>query len=87
MSEIKILGENILVEKLESEKVGEIILASQEKEDSTLKAKVISYGEDVININKNYIVYFKKYAATEITLNNKNYLMIKYSDIFAVEEV
>ncbi|MFQ5965062.1 MAG: co-chaperone GroES [Candidatus Scalinduaceae bacterium] len=90
---IRPLDDRIVVEPLEAEEKtkGGIVLPDTAKEKPT-KGKVISVGEGrLLNngkraellVKKGDQVLYGKYAGTEITVEGKEYLIIKESDILA----
>ncbi|RLD61762.1 MAG: co-chaperone GroES [Bacteroidetes bacterium] len=91
MSTIKIkpLHDYILVEPIETEKVtaGGIIIPDSSKEKPQ-KGNVVAIGNGIdnkkMNVSTNDIVLYGKYAGTEISDEEKNYLMIKEEDILAI---
>jgi len=62
-----------------------IILPDNAKE-KPLQGKVLAVGPDAKDegINENDIVVFGKYAGTEITLDNSEYLILNSDDILGI---
>ncbi|MDR4499397.1 MAG: co-chaperone GroES [Candidatus Scalindua sp.] len=90
---IRPLDDRVVVEPLEAEEKtkGGIVLPDTAKEKPT-KGKVVSIGEgklldngkrSELLVKKGDQVLYGKYAGTEITVNGKEYLIIKESDILA----
>lgn len=96
MSKIVPLHDRVLVERLESEETtaGGIIIPDTAKEKPT-KGRVVSVGSGARNdagnvvpldVNEGDIVLFAKWGGTEIKIDGKEYLIMKESDIIAVEK-
>ena len=90
---IRPLDDKVVIEPLEAEEKtkGGILLPDTAKEKPT-KGKIISVGEGklldngkraALLVKKGDHVLYGKYAGTEITVNGKEYLIIKESDILA----
>ncbi|MDR4506587.1 MAG: co-chaperone GroES [Candidatus Scalindua sp.] len=90
---IRPLDDRVVVEPLEAEEKtkGGIVLPDSAKEKPT-KGKVIAIGDGklldngqraALLVKKGDQVLYGKYAGTEITVNGKEYLIIKESDILA----
>ena len=90
---IRPLDDRVVVEPLEAEEKtqGGIVLPDTAKEKPT-KGKVISVGEGslldngkraALLVKKGDQVLYGKYAGTEVTVDGKEYLILKESDILA----
>lgn len=90
---IRPLDDRVVVEPLEAEEKtkGGILLPETAKEKPT-KGKIVSVGEGrlldngqraKLLVKKGDLVLYGKYAGTEITVDGKEYLIIKESDILA----
>lgn len=90
---IKPLDDRVVIERLEAEgkTAGGIVLPDSAKEKPS-KGKVIAVGEGrltddgkrvPLSIKKGDNVYFSKYAGAEVTVDGKEYLIMKESDILA----
>ncbi len=90
---IRPLDDRVVVEPLEAEEKtkGGIVLPETAKEKPT-KGKIIAVGEGrlldngkraELLVKKGDHVLYGKYAGTEITVDKKEYLIIKESDILA----
>jgi chaperonin GroES len=90
---IRPLDDRVVVEPLEAEEKtqGGIVLPDSAKEKPT-KGKVISVGEGKLLdsgkraellVKKGDRVLYGKYAGTEITVDGKDYLILKENDILA----
>ncbi len=90
---IKPLDDRVVIERLEAKEktAGGIVLPDSAKEKPS-KGKVIAVGEGrltddgkrvPLSIKKGDNVYFNKYAGAEVTVDGKEYLIMKESDILA----
>ncbi len=88
------LNENILIERLEAEQktAGGILLPDNAKEKPR-KGKVLDRGEGKVldngkrgtfTVNVGDIVLFSSYAGSEITIGDKEYLIMTENDILAI---
>ena len=93
---IRPLHDRVLVKRIEEETktAGGIIIPDSAKEKPT-KGKVISVGKGSRNeagqvvpldVKKGDVVLFAKWGGTEIKVDGEDYLIMKESDIIAVEE-
>lgn len=94
---IKPLDDRIVIERLEAEEKtpGGIVLPDTAKEKPQ-KGKVVAVGEGKllesgkrapISVKKGDLVFFGRYAGTEVTVDGKEYLIMKESDLLAkIEE-
>ncbi len=93
---IRPLHDRVLVERLEEEEKtsGGIIIPDSAKEKPT-KGKIVAVGKGARNergeivpldVKKGDTVLFAKWGGQEIKLDGKEYLILKESDIIAVEE-
>ncbi|MFN3466211.1 MAG: co-chaperone GroES [Candidatus Brocadiales bacterium] len=94
---IKPLDDRIVIERLEAEEKtpGGIVLPDTAKEKPQ-KGKVVAVGEGKllesgkrapISVKKGDCVFFGKYAGTEVTVDGKEYLIMKEADLLAkIEE-
>ena len=98
MAKLKIrpLGDRIVVEPLEAEEKtkGGIILPDTAKEKPQ-KGKVVAVGKGRVDENGKAIpmevkvgdkVLYGKYAGTEITIDDKEYIILKEEDVLAIVE-
>jgi chaperonin GroES len=91
MSNVKIkpLADRVLVEAAPAEEktVGGIIIPDTAKEKPQ-KGKVVAVGagkkDEPLTVKVNDTVLYGKYAGTEITVDGKEYLIMRESDIFAI---
>jgi len=92
---LKPLADRVVVESIEAEEVvkGGIVLPTAAKEKPQM-ATVISVGPGGVVDGKEVKMYVKagekvicsKYAGTEVKLDDKEYLIVRQSDILAIVE-
>lgn len=92
---LKPLGDKVIVKLVEPEEVTKsgIVIPTNAKEKSQI-AKIVAVGpggivdgkEVKMIVNVGDKVVCSKYAGTEIKYNNEEYIIVKQSDILAVEE-
>ena len=98
MAKLKIrpLGDRIVVEQLEAEEKtkGGIILPDSAKEKPQ-KGKIVAEGKGKVDENGKLIpmevkvddvILYGKYSGTEITIDDKEYVIMKEEDILAIVE-
>lgn len=86
---IKPLGENVLIEPQEVKKKTEqgIYLPETSSGENPQEGKVIAIGEDEkIKVKKGQMVIFRRYGGADIKINDKKYLLLKNEDILAIIE-
>lgn len=86
---IQPLGDRVLVKILETEEVtkGGILLPDSAKEKKAEGEVVaVGSGEDVkkLDLKKGDRVLFGKYGGDDVTLDNKEYKILKHDDVLAV---
>ncbi|MEK7368386.1 MAG: co-chaperone GroES [Planctomycetota bacterium] len=90
---IRPLDDRVVIERLEAEEktAGGILLPDTAKEKPS-KGKVIAVGDGrlsddgkkiPLSVKKGDKVFFSKYAGAEVTVDGKEYLIMKESDILA----
>jgi chaperonin GroES len=88
------LNDRVIIQRLESEQKtkGGIIIPDTAKEKPQ-KGKVIAVGDGKVgengkrvplNIKEGDVVLFSKYAGSEITIDDQEYLIMREDDILAV---
>ncbi len=93
---IKPLGDRILVQRIEEEetKKGGIIIPDTAKE-KPMQAKIIEVGSGrrdengkiiPLEVKKGDKVLIGKYAGTEVTVQDKEYLIMREEDVLAIIE-
>lgn len=87
-SNIKPLGENVLIEPLKADKKKTdtgIYLPESASEEKPQEGKVIAVGDDKkIKVKKGQKVIYNRYGGTEVKIGEQEYLIIKNEDILAV---
>lgn len=92
--QLKPLGQRLVIEKVEAEEktASGIVLPSSAQEQPQF-AKVIAVGEelntdektkDAVKVGDNVI--YAKYSGTEVKIDGKEYIIVKFSDVLAVLE-
>jgi chaperonin GroES len=92
---LKPLADRVVVISIENEEVvkGGIVLPTTAKEKPQM-AEVISVGPGGVVDGKEVVMYVKagdkvicsKYAGTEVKLDDKEYMIVRQSDILAIVE-
>jgi chaperonin GroES len=86
---VKPLGENVLVEPMQAKKKTEhgIYLPETSSKEMPQEGKVIAVGDsEDIKVKKGQVVIFRKYSGTEIKADEKELMIIKNEDILAFIE-
>ena len=89
---IKPLGDRVLVQALSSEKSKGGIIIPDTVQEKPQEGKIIAVGPGRVEngsrvapeVKKGDKILFGKYAGTEIMVDNKEYLILRESDILAV---
>jgi chaperonin GroES len=91
MSEVKIrpLEDRVLVEpQAAEEKTASGLIIPDSAKEKPQRGTVVAVGpgtKDVkMEVKVGDIVLYGKYSGTELTINKKDYLMMKHSDILAI---
>ena len=85
---LKPLADRVVVEPAEAEQktAGGIIIPDTAKEKPQ-KGTVVAVGpgkkDDPMTVKKGDTVLYGKYSGTEVSIDGKNYLIMKESDIYA----
>lgn len=79
------LGNRVLVERIDEASTTPtgIIIPDNAKEKPS-EGKVVAVSDEVKTINCDDKVIFGKYTGNELTLDNKQYLVIETDDIFGI---
>ena len=79
------LGKRVVLKQLVAEETTKsgIVLTGQSKEKPQ-EAEVVAVGETSIDINVGDKVFYKKYAGTDVKLDEKEYIIIDEEDVLAV---
>lgn len=85
MAKLKPLGHKIVVERTEAveKTAGGIVIPDTAKEKPE-QGKVIAVGRDVEEIKVGDVIVFGNFAATEVKVDGKEYLLIKEDEVWAV---
>lgn len=91
MKEVKVkpLADRVLVEPAQAEEktIGGIIIPDTAKE-KPMKGRVIAVGtgkkDEPMTLKKGDNVLYGKYAGTEITIDGREYLIMRESDVYAI---
>lgn len=85
----KILAGKVLIEPQEAEKktAGGIIIPDSAKE-KPLSGKVVLVGsakkDEPMEVKVGDVVFYGKYAGTELTIDGKDYLLVSQSDVLFI---
>jgi chaperonin GroES len=93
---LKPLGDRLIIEPIEQEEMtaSGIVLPETAKE-KPMQGKVLAVGpgarkEDgsrvAVDVSKDDVVLYAKYAGTEVKLDDKKYLILKETDVLAIVE-
>ena len=81
---IKPLADRVVAKKeAETKTTASGILLGESNAEKSNIATVESVGPDVKNVKKGDKIIFREYSATEVKVNNDEYLIIKEEDILA----
>ena len=80
------LGKRVLIEREEELKTtaSGIIIPDNASKEKQKKNKVIAINKEVEGISEGDRVVFEKYSGSEITLDNKKYLVLNTDDILGI---
>ena len=86
---IKPLGDRVIIEPQEAEeKTASGIIIPDTAKEKPQKGKVVAVGagtaDEKMEVKAGDMVLFGKYSGTEITIDNKEYLIMRQSDILAI---
>jgi chaperonin GroES len=91
MGEIKVkpLADRVLVEPMEAEEktASGIIIpdtAKEKPQKGTIKAVGPGTKDEKMEVKVGDVVLYGKYSGTELTIDNKDYMIMKQSDILAI---
>ncbi len=85
----KVLAGKVLIEPQEAEKktAGGLIIPDSAKE-KPLSGKVALVGsakkDEVMEVKVGDVVFFGKYAGTELTIDGKDYLLVNQTDVLFI---
>ncbi|ARQ97183.1 MULTISPECIES: co-chaperone GroES [Campylobacter] len=80
------LGKRVLIEREEELKTtaSGIIIPDNASKEKPSEGKVIAVSKEVEGISEGDRVVFAKYSGSEITLDNKKYLVLNTDDILGI---
>ncbi|WP_086229530.1 co-chaperone GroES [Campylobacter devanensis] len=80
------LGKRVLIEREEELKAtaSGIIIPDNASKEKPSEGKVIAVSKEVEGISQGDRVVFAKYSGSEITLDNKKYLVLNTDDILGI---
>lgn len=80
------LGKRVLIEREEELKAtaSGIIIPDNASKEKPSEGKVIAVSKEVEGISEGDRVVFAKYSGSEITLDNKKYLVLNTDDILGI---
>lgn len=81
---MKAINKYVVTEEIKEKNKSALIIESQE--EKVAKAKVVSIGQSVGQINgvkKGDVVLFDRYISQEVEYNNKKYLIVNGEDLLA----
>lgn len=91
MAELKVkpLADRVLVEPMQAEeKTASGIIIPDTAKEKPQKGTVVAVGpgtsDEKMEVKKGDVVLYGKYAGTELTIDGKDYLIMKQNDILAV---
>lgn len=94
MNQYRMLNDRILIEEIIEEQKGSIILIDSARRQ-TPKAKVLAVGPGItldngevvpVQVSVGDVVLYNRGEAVEVTIDNKQYLVIEESEIYAIME-
>lgn len=86
---IKPLGDRVIVEPAEAEeKTSSGIIIPDTAKEKPQQGIIVAAGNGLpgesMTVKEGDVVLYGKYTGTEVKINDKNYLMMKESDIFGI---
>ena len=91
MADVKIkpLADRVLIEPMQAvEKTASGIIIPDTAKEKPQKGTVVAVGpgtsDEKMEVKKGDVVLYGKYSGTEITVDNKDYLIMKQADILAI---
>ncbi|MFO7657742.1 MAG: co-chaperone GroES [Bacteroidales bacterium] len=91
MSEVKIkpLADRVVIEPKEAEeKTASGLIIPDSAKEKPQKGKIVATGpgtkDEKMEVKVGDVVLYGKYAGTEISIEGKDYLIMRQSDIFAI---
>lgn len=85
---IKPIANRVLIEPCEAETANGIILIPDTTKEKPQRGTIVAVGvgkkDEPMTVKQGDTVLYGKYAGTEITIDGKEYLIMRESDIFAI---
>ncbi|MDO8507063.1 MAG: co-chaperone GroES [bacterium] len=85
MAKLKPLGYKVVVERTQAveKTAGGIVIPDTAKEKPE-QGKVVAVGKDVEEIKVGDVIVFGNFAATEIKVDGKEYLVVRQKEVLAI---
>lgn len=84
-SPIMPLGDRVVAVKEQAKtKTASGILLPENAKEQPIMAEVIAVGDEVKNVKNGDKIVYSEYRATDLKINNKDYLIIKLEDILGI---
>ena len=84
-SPIMPLGDRVVAVKEQPKtKTASGILLPENAKEQPIMAEVIAVGDEVKNVKNGDKIVYSEYRATDLKINNKDYLIIKLEDILGI---
>ncbi len=85
MAKLKPLGHKVVVERTQAvdKTAGGIVIPDTAKEKPE-QGKVVAVGKDVEEIKMGDVIIFGNFAATEVKVDGKEYLIVREKEVLAV---
>ena len=84
-SPITPLGDRVVAVKEQAKtKTASGILLPENAKEQPIMAEVIAVGDEVKNVKNGDKIVYSEYRATDLKINNKDYLIIKLEDILGI---
>jgi chaperonin GroES len=86
---IKPLGDRVIIEPAPAEeKTASGLIIPDTAKEKPQQGVVVAVGkglpDEPLTVKEGDVVLYGKYSGTEVSINNKDYLMMKESDIFGI---
>lgn len=82
---IQPLADRVIIEPIEPEtKTASGIIIPDTAKEKPQKGKVIAIGSDPLTVKEGDTVIYGKYSGTEITIEDKKYLIMRETDIYVI---
>ena len=84
-SPIMPLGDRVVAVKEQAKtKTASGILLPENAKEQPIMARVMAVGDEVKNVKNGDKIVYSEYRATDLKINNKDYLIIKLEDILGI---